>query len=445
MRTQLICLLLTCCLSITTFAQTGQWDSVDNSLNDAISTLYVDSNYLYAGGWFTQAGGKQANYIARWNGKEWDSIGTGFNYIVHAISSYKDTLYAGGGFNKTGDGRTMPFISRWNGQKWDSLGSGITGWAPTVRALKVYKNELYVGGELGGTDSVTSPGVIRWNGGSWKTVGGGVWGYVTSFTTYKDTLFVGGQFDSAGGIFTKNIAKWDGNKWHRVGSIKSMVRELNVYQNKLYATVAGTIFKWEGTQWSPAHTIKGKPIEQLQMMYTFEDKMFVGGYFDSINTTPAQNVAYLQDTMWYGINDTINNGVLTATTYKDTLYIGGGFDSIGNQKIKYIAKWHPLDNSIDNVGLTSDVKTTLYPNPFSHTAMLNIRMEEVAWLSEQQLSFIFYDVSGRRVKLNYQVIGKSSHKLSIKIINNGLPESGVYFYEVANNQKKIAAGKFVIY
>ena len=34
---------------------------------------------LYAGGYFTTAGGVPANYIAKWDGSAWSALGSGMN------------------------------------------------------------------------------------------------------------------------------------------------------------------------------------------------------------------------------------------------------------------------------------------------------------------------------------------------------------------------------
>ena len=39
--------------------------------------LAVSGSTLYAGGYFTTAGGAAANYIAAWNGSSWRALGSG--------------------------------------------------------------------------------------------------------------------------------------------------------------------------------------------------------------------------------------------------------------------------------------------------------------------------------------------------------------------------------
>ncbi len=189
MRTSLIGLLLIGSLSFTAPAQTGQWDSVNNSLNDMIFTLYVDSNYLYAGGYFTQVGGKQANYIARWDGNAWDSIGTGFDYLVWDIIKYNDNLYAGGEFTATGGGKTIPYMARWDGNEWDSVAVTSFILSGGVNVFDKYRGELYAGGLLNSKQSI-----LKWDGKKWSSLANGVMGIVYALEVFQDTLYVGGGF-----------------------------------------------------------------------------------------------------------------------------------------------------------------------------------------------------------------------------------------------------------
>ena len=76
---------------------------------------------LYAGGSFTTAGGVAANRVARWNGFSWSKLGAGlsggeWDGWVRALTVFNDgtgaALYAGGYFTESG-GRRTPYIARW--------------------------------------------------------------------------------------------------------------------------------------------------------------------------------------------------------------------------------------------------------------------------------------------------------------------------------------------
>ena len=72
-------------------------------MNDAVYALAWDGTNLYAGGYFTTAGGAGANRIAKWNGSSWSALGTGMNDTVRALTCVGTNLYAGGTFSTSGD------------------------------------------------------------------------------------------------------------------------------------------------------------------------------------------------------------------------------------------------------------------------------------------------------------------------------------------------------
>ena len=98
----------------------------------SVSALAVSGSTLYAGGDFTTAGGSAANYIAQWNGSSWSalgsgmSVGYGYGTSVEALAVSGSTLYAGGYFTTAG-GSVANYIAQWNGSSWSALGSGTSG------------------------------------------------------------------------------------------------------------------------------------------------------------------------------------------------------------------------------------------------------------------------------------------------------------------------------
>jgi hypothetical protein len=96
-----------------------------------VYALAVSGSTLYAGGYFTTAGGSAANYIAQWNGSSWSALGSGMNRWngtnsapVNALAVSGSTLYAGGYFTTAG-GSAANNIAQWNGSSWSALGSGM--------------------------------------------------------------------------------------------------------------------------------------------------------------------------------------------------------------------------------------------------------------------------------------------------------------------------------
>ncbi|MCK4304778.1 MAG: T9SS type A sorting domain-containing protein, partial [Candidatus Eisenbacteria sp.] len=77
--------------------------------------------YLVAGGWFTEAGGSPANYVAYWDGSDWHAMGLGVDYQVKALGQFENKLYAGGFFTQAGGGPSF-YIARCDGAPSSSVG-----------------------------------------------------------------------------------------------------------------------------------------------------------------------------------------------------------------------------------------------------------------------------------------------------------------------------------
>ncbi len=100
-----------------------------------------DREALYAGGNFPTAGGVNVNRIARWDGTVWSALsgpsGFGVNEHVLALAVQRDgtgeTLFAGGYFTTAG-GLDVNGIAKWDGAEWSVLsgpsgtGMGVLGY-----------------------------------------------------------------------------------------------------------------------------------------------------------------------------------------------------------------------------------------------------------------------------------------------------------------------------
>jgi hypothetical protein len=107
---------------------------------------------LYAGGWFTSAGGNEIANLARWDGNQWWPVGGGVNGPVTALTVIDGELYAGGDFTMAGE-IVANRIAKWDGNQWSAFGTGVSD---EVFAIAQWGNDLWVGGffeEAGGQPS----------------------------------------------------------------------------------------------------------------------------------------------------------------------------------------------------------------------------------------------------------------------------------------------------
>jgi hypothetical protein len=151
-------------------------------------------------------------------GSTWSALGQGvtFGENAHgaglALAHGPAGEYVGGWFDQTGSAQTTG-ISLWNGTAWQSLGKGLAGGVsatgPTVQAIAVYKNQVFIGGDFSSVSGVKASNIAAYSGGKWDAVGGGTDAAVESLAVSGNYLYAGGGFGKAGGASVgAPVARW---------------------------------------------------------------------------------------------------------------------------------------------------------------------------------------------------------------------------------------------
>lgn len=107
------------------------WEALGSGVDDLVWELAVGDigpgPLLYAGGDFTLAGGVSAPHIATFDGTTWSAPthgGLALDDSVHAIAVHDEgegpELYAGGWFTQAG-GVPAQYVARWDGSFWEAL------------------------------------------------------------------------------------------------------------------------------------------------------------------------------------------------------------------------------------------------------------------------------------------------------------------------------------
>jgi hypothetical protein len=182
---------------------------------------------LYAGGSFTNAGGKNLRFLAQWNGNEWSSVGEPLDGPVQAITVGKDGIYVGGWFLKAGE-KTVNRVAKWNGDTWTPLGEGVIG--STLASVHAFafsdSGILYAGGDFSKAGSVSATHLAKWSNGQWSSLGSGVTRSqagrppVRALAWAMGKLYVGGTFEEVGGKISARFAVW--NEPEKVGPALSI-------------------------------------------------------------------------------------------------------------------------------------------------------------------------------------------------------------------------------
>jgi hypothetical protein len=332
---------------------------INQSLYTKIIKTYYTMGELYAGGFFTNADGKTANYIAKGNGSSWSAVGSGMDGNIRALTMYNSELYAGGYFTNAG-GKTANCIAKWNGSTWSAVGSGMNNG---VYVLYVYNSELYAGGAFTMADGKTTNYVAKWNGSTWSAIGSGMNDVVYALAVYNGELYAGGQFTTADGKTANYIAKWNGSTWSAVGNdVNENVQALAVYNGELYAggyftgKTANYIAKWNGSAWSAVGS--GVPsITSVSTLVVYNSTLYLGGIWYFPNTGQSLWSVYKWNgSTWSNGGISIENGsIYSFGVFNSELYAGGYFGTAGGITVNNIAKWNGSAWNAVGSGMNSSV------------------------------------------------------------------------------------------
>jgi hypothetical protein len=194
---------------------------------------------LFVGGDFAGAGAAAAAHIARWDGRNWSAVGGGMNGPVAALVEFDadgdgpdaPALFAGGGFSQAG-GRPAPYIARWDGVAWMALPQPGPNYS--VMSLAVHDADgpepapprLIVGGAFVLAGGQTVNRIAQFDGVEWSPLGAGFDSDVVALASFDEdgtgplppALYAGGWFTRSGNAPVQHIARWDGADWTPVGA-----------------------------------------------------------------------------------------------------------------------------------------------------------------------------------------------------------------------------------
>lgn len=348
----------------------------------------VAGGEVVAGGAFSIASGRNAFGIARWDGNSWNPVDAagarrfGVNGQTMAGAVGPDgSFYAGGTFGLVGGDVAVNNIARFKDGAWHPLADGIGGAVWTL-AFNATGTELYAGGAFGSSGGVVASNVAKWNGAAWSALGAGLDRPVSILKVGPDgKVYAGGDFTKSGSVTVNRIAVWDGQAWSPLGEGFADGRVASIAfgpDGKLYA--GGTFKKsgaanlrsiavWDGdtNTWSAVGGgVEGPSAFATQGVYDitfYEGKLTSSGQFtkqsvlpDGGVTSPLNNVAVLDGTMWQAVGTTglpsrsatFNNVQARRMVVRGKdLYVAGvlelleskGADGGAPRAVKHVAKW----------------------------------------------------------------------------------------------------------
>ena len=422
------------------------WSPLTSGTNGEVWALAVIGTDLYVGGAFTTAGGNVSNHIAKWDGSAWSPLLStntgidGLNGTVTALAVIGTDLYAGGWFTTAG-GIPALNIAKWDGSNWTALGSGISA-AGAINALAAMGNDLYattyiLDPALGGPGNI----IAKWDGSNWSNLST-MDDYVSSLLVDGSNLYAGGQFTmagtvpSSGAVSANHIAKWDGTNWSPLGvgtdywiggtGLEMLAGKL--YVGGRFTTAGGNpanfIANWDGTNWSSfgsgSNNGMNNEVEGLTVM---GGDLYASGSFTTAEGVSANSIAKWDGTVWTPLGSGMNDGVWRMASIGTDLYAGGIFTTAGNLSANHIAKYScTLPTGINELNMNQQNQLNQnQPNPFNSTTLIKYYVPKTGLV---KLSV--YDIFGKEIKtLVNGVRGAGSYENSF---DGSQLTSGVYFY-----------------
>jgi hypothetical protein len=370
----------------------SSWSAVTGPVTDGVNgrilamTVFEggDLPVLVVGGHFVSAGGVTANNVARWTGGGWLPLagpaGIGVDDWVYALASHDDgdgpALYAGGYFTVAG-GLLVNHVARWDGDGWSGLGQGgLVGIDGTPLAFASFADDggpaLYVGGGFRTAGVPGVRGLVRWAAGTWSDVGDGtapgISGAVDSLAVFDDgsgdALYAVGHFTAAGGLPADNIARWDGDAWTPMPGVTNSAQVACVFDDglaeRLYVggefLLAGgrpvhKIASWDGLGWAPLDPDPGQGLFSAGAMAVYDSgsgpELVVAtgltagaAIVSGLARSDGMTWAPLDGPSGMGIEGDIEAFAVYGPSGDEELYVGGWFDRAGGLDISYLARWN---------------------------------------------------------------------------------------------------------
>ncbi len=395
------------------------------------------------------AGPLAAARVALWDGSTWSSLQSGVNSTVTAIAEYDGSIYVGGYFSEAG-GIPAWFLARWTGWSWATLDH----FDSTVHALKVFQGELYVGGSFYTIGGEFYGGIASFDGNAWHQLGTGLDGSVHTMVEHQGALIVAGSIDVAGGIEVGNIAGWDGNDWHSFGQgVGDYVGSVASFDGYL---VAGGNFEeagglpadglafWDGFSWREFNggvaTFSGAGAD-VNALLPYEGRLYVGGQFQLVDGLEILGLAVWGDGQWSACGLGVNGRVRVLYPWGDGILVGGYYSVVDDPSAYHIGVWLPdMLTDIpgeDGTSTTSFSEMSCSPNPFVDNSIVYLSKP-----GDQVISLSVYDIRGRKIS---EVSSMKSTSTGCSALWDGRNQNGqeapagLYFFVAHTPRERFSA------
>jgi hypothetical protein len=201
-----------------TWTPLGAGIGMPQTSHEVDAACVLPNGNIIAGGYFTTAGGLDANHIAMFNPTSgtWSALGTGTSSEVHALAVDSNGDVIVGGYYTRAGGLTVNNIARYrpSTSMWSALGSGV---GSQVRAIAIPSNgDIVVAGffTTAGGSGVNQVARFVPSSGQWLPLGTGLRSspfgpqpFALAVIAGGDVV-VGGTFNLSGNLSVGNISRY---------------------------------------------------------------------------------------------------------------------------------------------------------------------------------------------------------------------------------------------
>ncbi len=346
---------------------------ISGPIGTTILTLALTNNLLYAGGYFTNAGGVPVNNIAVWNGTNWSALGNPGGVVASILVGPQGVYACGASFyNLTG--YNGPYFSLWNGAAWSSsvINFNYPPYTSTdfhfddpvlgMAATAAIGTNIFIAGhfDIGETTNfpnyVYCDNIMRFDGANAWIMGTGLNSNVTRMAALGTNLYVAGTFTNAGGVAASKIAMWNGNYWTNLGTglvgtgVINALTGLNgnLYAGGTFTNMGGVavnhIAQWNGANWSALGqgiTYPGQSSAPVTALASSGSDLFVGGTFRQAGDKPSFSIARWNARVNFNIPQLVNTAPPANGQYHCRLYASPGLTNV-IQATTNLVSWAPV-------------------------------------------------------------------------------------------------------
>jgi hypothetical protein len=306
------------------------------------------------------------------------------------MTKFGERIFFGGSFDTIGTLTTKALGSyQPSTNTWHQLSGGLNPGNVNiyVAALATYSingtPSLVVGGQFasarnGATDVAGTTGIAAWNGTQWSSLSTG-WTPATGRSVWtllswpqsngSVRLVAGGGWPEIGAATADGIAYFDGTSWNNIagasdtgiaGTFSPTVFFAAIYNNQLFiggrfdsvnGAAAPLVARWTGSAWTrPGSLSAGSVISDISSMHVWDDgtgsKLYVGGYDMRVGGR-ACAAAVWNGSVWARVGNDFGGRCTSLANYNDgsgdKLY--GGWTADGTQRYLYRlegTQWSPI-------------------------------------------------------------------------------------------------------